>query len=101
MKIPSNNPGIYSAEQSYRNFDHKVRQDEPLKPSQSAADAIKKETIAASGQEHQPSTKAVFSNQELAALKAFFGYDNQENFNLYGRNKIRNVQSGMLLDVKG
>lgn len=43
----------------------------------------------------------VLSVKEINSLTALFGYEQNGNEEMYGVNKIRNVHSGMLLDVKG
>ncbi len=45
--------------------------------------------------------KKVLSAKEISSLVALFGYDQNGGDEVYGANKMRNVHSGILLDVKG
>jgi len=45
--------------------------------------------------------KKVLSIKEVNSLNALFGYEQNGREEIYGANKMRNVHSGMLLDVKG
>ncbi len=47
------------------------------------------------------SLKMVLSAKEVNSLTALFGYEQNGKEEIYGANKMRNVHSGMLLDVKG
>lgn len=101
MKIPSNPVGYYNAENNYRQFDPKVKQDDPLQQQQGIKEVGEQDKLSKITSDEKISTAAIFSNQELATLKVLFGYESKEDFSLYGRNEVHNVQSGMLLDVKG
>lgn len=100
MKIPSETIGLYNAGQDNRHFDNKVKQVDPVQ-QQGGKRIVEADKNSKIDNDNQISTTAIFSNQELVTLKALFGYENQENFSMYGRNKIHNVQAGMLLDIKG
>ena len=43
----------------------------------------------------------VLTPKELEALKVLFNYDGGQDFTWYGKNQVRNIHSGFLLDVKG
>jgi hypothetical protein len=101
MKITTNNIGIHSAEQSYKNFEHKIRQDEPVKQQQDIQAATNADKPDKTPAPEQIAPQKIFSNQELATLKALFGYESKENFTLYGKNRLHHANAGMLLDVKG
>ncbi len=47
------------------------------------------------------SLKRVLSTKEVDSLTALFGYEQSGSSETYGANKMRNIHSGMLLDVKG
>ena len=47
------------------------------------------------------SLKQVLSIKEINSLTALFGYEQNGRDEIYGANKMSNVHSGMLLDVKG
>jgi len=99
MRISTNNIGLYSPDHTYQNHDPKVKAEEKLQTD----DKIVKlsDTYKGHRAENEISNTKIFSNQELATLKALFGYENNNNQVLYGSNKLHNVHSGILLDVKG
>ncbi|KAA3617629.1 MAG: hypothetical protein D8M58_01275 [Calditrichaeota bacterium] len=47
------------------------------------------------------SLKQILSVKEVNSLHALFGYEQNGGDGIYGANKMSNVHSGMLLDVKG
>jgi hypothetical protein len=99
MRITTNNIGLYSPDHTYQNHDPKVKTDEKLQTEQNNVKIA--DTYKGQKAENEVSHTKIFSNQELATLKALFGYENKNNQVLYGRNKLHNVHSGILLDVKG
>jgi len=99
MRIVTDKIGLYSPEQTYQNQSPKIKTDQ--KPQEN--DTAIKMTDSYKGQvaDREDKNLKIFSNQELATLKALFGYELDNNNSLYGNNKLHNVQSGILLDVKG
>jgi len=96
MKIINNLEGLYKPE-TFKQKDTRIQAD----------DAKESNTVAPleyGQQKTDPgkfSLKKVLSVNEINSLSALFGYEQDGRDALYGRNNIRNVHAGMLLDVKG
>ncbi|HDR04899.1 MAG TPA: hypothetical protein ENN84_06595 [Candidatus Marinimicrobia bacterium] len=54
-----------------------------------------------SSQPKSKQTQKVLSFQEASTLHMLFGANKPEEMNLYGRNKIQQVNKGYLVDVMG
>lgn len=93
MKIAGSNWHIPGAESLYRQFKPQAAPQE-TNPQKQAEES----TVSANNNSTDP--KSVLSARELDTLKALFGDSANGSF-YYGRNQVRNVSSGHLLDVKG
>ncbi len=97
MKVSSLSWGVTNAEQLYRQQDSRQVQ----KPANQSPEVERKHSgPAVAGRENIP-TRDLLTSKELEALQVLFGYNGGEELPVYGTAQIRNVHSGLLLDVKG
>lgn len=97
MNISTNNYRIRGAEQSYHQFNPQVKLNIPGEVKQKAVNEITQHSKPVQ-QVLEP--QDILSSRELETLQALF--DRQaKSFDFYGNNRVKNVQSGFLLDVKG
>ena len=96
MKISGKTWGVPGAESSYRQFTQKV------KAHDEAQSDNKSQKITNHGSEKQKTEiNNILTTKEVEALKALFGNPQEPNQSLYGVSKIKNVRTGLLLDLKG
>lgn len=98
MKIASANWNIAQTENLYKNQTHKLSV-KPEVERQAQDREISGEKIDDS---KTISSNSILTEKEKTTLRMLFGEskDNEE-ISFYGRNKLKNVQSGFFLDVKG
>lgn len=96
MTISGNNWLINGAEKSYSNFRPQIDLNPGAKTgsAQNKLNSFSQQTLKPT----QP--KDILSGRELETLQALFsGFKAEKAF--YGSAKVKNIQSGFLLDIKG
>jgi hypothetical protein len=97
MKIGSGSWDIQRTNSVYGQFAaDKTKQKSP--DAQKAA-MMQAQPARDKARELQPSD--VLTTKELEALKVLFNFDANQELGWYGKNKVQNIHSGFLLDVKG
>ncbi len=97
MKVSSLNWGVTNPEQLYRQQDSR----QVHKPAPSTPEVAQKLSRSAIASQEKIATQDLLTPKEMEALRVLFGYNGGEEVPVYGNAPIRNVHSGLLLDVKG
>ncbi len=96
MKINQGIPGLYGPQAQKNQYPRVDQRD---------LTADKYAELNPAGKERQNeahfSLKKVLSAREVNSLQVLFGYEQNLQQQLYGVNRVRNVNAGMLLDVRG
>jgi len=97
MNISTNTRVLRSADHSYRQFNPKVKLNMPVKMQRQ----VKQNMAAHIQNNRQPvEPKDILSDKEMSALQALFSRSMDTKV-FYGHTKVKNIQAGFLLDVKG
>jgi hypothetical protein len=96
MKISERLQGLYAPER-FPQQETKVQKPKVLEKEVDLLSGVNKQKADIK----DLSLKKVLSTKEINSLNALFGYEQNGKEEIYGANKMRNVHSGMLLDVKG
>lgn len=96
MNISNNPYRIHGTEQAYHQFNPRVK----LNNSSAKQQNINKPALSAQAPKQIINPRDILSSRELDTLQALF--DKQaKSMEFYGHSRVKNVQSGFLLDVKG
>jgi len=96
MKINQGIPGLYGP-QTQKNQYPRIEQRDMTADKYAELNPVGRELT----NESHFSLKKVLSAREVNSLQVLFGYEQNLQQQLYGTNRIRNVNAGMLLDVRG
>lgn len=97
MKIQAATREIHGAEQSYRRFEPRIKDNNKIDEQTNLLKAGNQKRSDTA----QLSTNDVLTSMEIDSLTILFDNQLKNNFSLYGGAKVQNIQSGALLDIRG
>ncbi len=98
MKISPTNWAVTQTENLYKNINQKLA----VKPEVENQSIDQEISGTKKIESKQIASESILSEKERTTLRMLFG-ESKENKEIlfYGRNKLKNVQSGFFLDLKG
>jgi len=97
MNISAKPLSIHNGERLYRQHDVRVERQKPVQHQDQPAKVDARNGFATK----TVNTQKVLTAKELEVLQALFGDKDDKPATFYHHSKIKNVQTGYLLDVKG
>ena len=97
MNISSKPLSIHNGERLYRQHDVRVERQKPVQNQEQPAKVDTRNTSATK----TVNAQTVLTTKELEVLQALFSDKDDKATTFYHQSKIKNVQTGYLLDIKG